>query len=514
MNTSKILIVDDDEMNREMLRVMLSHHFETLIMAGNGQEGLDLLAEHGDMDLILLDLEMPVMDGRKMLAIIKSSPQIQAIPVIVAAGNREDAIRTLGSGADDFITKPYDSLELCLRVNSQIQKKRDRIQLESALYAAEDATRAKSEFLATMSHEIRTPINGVIGMTGLLLDTELTQEQAKIATFIHSSGEALLSVINDILDFSKIEARKLDMEEIAFDFRCTLENIVEMFSVRAKDKDLEIVCVLDPRIPVTLYGDPGRIRQVVLNLAGNALKFTQSGKIIIQAELESEAESTSMVRISVKDTGIGIPSNRLGSIFDPFTQADGSTTRHYGGTGLGLAICKQLSELMGGTIGVESREGEGSTFWFTIALKRHDELPQDMPVHEAVNGSICENKRVLLAEDNVINQMVAVSLLKKLGFIVDVAENGSEALKSLEQNHYDLVLMDCQMPVMDGYEATLVIRDPTSHVLNHAVPIVAMTANAMGGEREKCLAAGMNDYTTKPVKFEILKKVLSQALNI
>jgi CheY-like chemotaxis protein/anti-sigma regulatory factor (Ser/Thr protein kinase) len=349
-------------------------------------------------------------------------------------------------------------------------------------------------------------------MTGLLLDTELTPEQAQMAVCLRDSGESLLSVINDILDFSKIEARKLDLEEITFDLRSTLENIVEMYSVRAKDKDLKIACKLDPHISATLSGDPGRIRQVVINLVGNALKFTPSGTIVIEATLESESNSSIMVRIRVQDSGIGIPVSRLESIFDPFTQADSTTTRYYGGTGLGLTICKKLSELMGGTIGVESQEGKGSTFWFTIKLNKH--LEDKKNVVAAVTSAICENKKVLLAEDNAINQMIAASLLKKLGFVVDFAFNGSEAVKLLEQNHYDLVLMDCQMPVMDGYEATLVIRDPASHVLNHAIPIVAMTANAMNGEQEKCLSVGMNEYTTKPVKFEVLKNVLSQVLHI
>ncbi|KAB2653828.1 MAG: response regulator [Verrucomicrobia bacterium] len=666
---AKILLVEDDPTMAEMLGEFFRSANTTLTHAHNCSEALSYFREQ-TADLVLLDLGLPGLNGLQLLTELKSSPRTSDIPVVILSGRSSppEIVRGLELGARDYVTKPFDGVELRARVNAVLASRQELNYLKTANATiteerdeAVQALKRKAEFLANMSHEIRTPMNGVISMAGLILETPLTCDQRSYVDTIYSSAESLLTIINDILDFSKIESGKLDFESQPVDLRTCIEEALDLLGAKAGEKQIDLVYQIEDGVPLNVLGDVTRLRQIVVNLIGNSVKFTDRGEIVTTVKVAAAPKNPEnpatqwQIHFSVRDTGIGIPPERLSKLFSPFVQADASTARHFGGTGLGLSISRRLVELMGGKMWAESTPGNGSTFQFvlpfqaapqkSVSVLDHTQpqlanlrllIVDDNPTNcrilalqtakwgmkartassgeqslawlragekfdlaildmqmpgmdglmlaseirklpsgcalplvlltsmgvrpdspEFVNAGFatCLTKpikpaqlfeslirvvsgistapaakaapkldpklsarlplRVLLCDDNLINQKVATRLLGQMGYTPTIAGNGIEALQAIEASRFDLIFMDVMMPGMDGLDATREIRQRQQHPATHKnfkspMIIVAMTASAMPGDRERCLAAGMDDYLSKPVRPEDVRAVIER----
>jgi signal transduction histidine kinase len=519
MLTRTILVVDDEPDMQLLVRQKFRKHISSGIynfhFAGNGQEALEKISENPDIEIVMTDINMPVMTGLEFLEKVNGSPNDFKC-IVASAYNDIDNIRTaMTRGAFDFITKPIDFGDLEATIEKTLKAVEERKLSKQALVERDQAKASekfKQQFLANMSHEIRTPMNSVIGITHLLLKSELTEQQHRYVSMIQAASEQLMSIINDILDISKIEAGKMVFEQIPFSPSTIATNVKNILSMKAEEKQLDLRVTVDKGVPDQVIGDPSRLAQIITNLAGNAIKFTDKGSVEINISNKSESTDYVNIGFSIIDTGIGIPADKLDSIFESFTQAENDTSRKYGGTGLGLSISRQLVEIQNGKIGLESEYGKGTRFFFSIPFLPSSEVssgasPEGTDDISNIRQTL-KNARLLLVEDNEFNKIVAEDTIRDFqsDIFMDHASNGLEALNMVISNTYDLVLMDIQMPEMDGYEATVKIRLLESDK-RHS-PIMAMTANATPEEIKKCFESGMDEYISKPfIPEDLFKKM-------
>jgi CheY-like chemotaxis protein/HPt (histidine-containing phosphotransfer) domain-containing protein len=529
-----VLVVDDISRNIQVVVDILDDLGYATTFATSGKQALERV-ETAKPDLILLDLMMPEIDGIEVCKILKSNPEYLDIPVIflTASHETEHLLQAFEAGAVDYITKPFNAPELVARVHTHLELKQTRdnlgktlIELKQSREEALEAARIKSQFLANMSHEIRTPMNAVLGMTELLLKTPINEQQLDFLQTLKSSGEDLLMIINDILDFSKLEAGEMRLEKKEFGLKNVIEQIFNLLGPQVANKKIQLSYEISSDTPTFLIGDASRLRQILLNLLGNGIKFTDQGKVYLKISLKNirhENESLATLHFMIQDTGIGIDSQNQKKLFQSFSQIDNSSTRQYGGTGLGLAICKQLVQLMEGQIGVDSVINQGSSFWFTATFKLStNEMIEEEVLARLPIANIEEKApdfhydKLLIVEDTLINQKVLLNQLQLLGYQADCVRNGQEALEILADLDYDLIFMDCQMPILDGYKTTETLREweaKDSNSQPYHRTIIGLTAYAMQGDREKCLASGMDDYLSKPVSIENLALILNKWLN-
>lgn len=520
-----VLVVDDDEYVHQLTKMVLrGFSFEDspirLASAMSGQEAIEYLNKHSNVAVALVDVVMETDHaGLDLVNHIRNDSNNNEIRLIVRTGQpgaapEESVFRDYD--VNDYLSKTeltahklrmalLNALRSYRDIRHAVDLQKQIMQAEQESEAAAAASEAKSQFLAHMSHEIRTPLNGIIGIADLLSQSQLDDSQSQYLKTIRNSGEALLAIINDILDFSKIEAGKLELENTDFCLKELGQSLNDLFIAQLTEKQLEFKFTLDPELPEYIKGDPLRLKQILLNLIGNSLKFTSTGGVYVHVKAV-QSQPDLRIEFNVTDTGIGIPDDKQKVLFQAFTQVDSSTTRKYGGTGLGLQISKRLVELMNGEIHVESQQGQGSSFIFTIDMGKGSK-PQESEIEHLTTNRPSSDIRVLVAEDNKTNQVVIRAMLKKLGYAFDIFENGQEAINALNHNQYDIVLMDCQMPVLDGLEATRDIRKSPQW---KALPIIALTAGATDKEQTECEAAGMNDFLSKPITIGVLESTLKK----